>query len=262
MRPSRSAGEETRLRDPSRTSGRRRLTCCSATPGSGKSTSFEAERDALGRNACLLTARDFLALDPSVHPEWREKVLFIDGLDEVRAGSGDARRPLDAIRRCLDTLGRPRFRLSCREADWLGTNDRTSLVGVSPHAGLIVLRLEPLARKDVERILSDRAGVDDAASFIGAATEKGVGGFLENPPVPEHAGRRGDERGRLAGKPSGALRAGVRADGPRAQRGARGRRTGGGRRGYAGGRSTGCSRASVRGAPRFGLRGLRNCGGS
>ena len=99
----------------------------------------------------------------------------------MRAGSGDARRPLDAIRRCLDTLGRPRFRLSCREADWLGTNDRTSLVGVSPHAGLIVLRLEPLARKDVERILSDRAGVDDAASLIGAATEKGVGGFLENP---------------------------------------------------------------------------------
>ena len=30
-------------------------------PGSGKTTSFEAERDALGEEACLVTARDFLA---------------------------------------------------------------------------------------------------------------------------------------------------------------------------------------------------------
>ena len=85
-------------------------------PGSGKSTSFEAEREALGEDACLVTARDFLALEPNAHPEWRGKTLFIDGLDEVRAGSADARTPFDELRRRLDSLGRPRFRLSCREA--------------------------------------------------------------------------------------------------------------------------------------------------
>ena len=113
-------------------------------PGSGKSTSFEAERDALGEDACLATARDFLALEPNAHPEWRGKTLFIDGLDEVRAGSADVRTPFDELRRRLDSLGRPRFRLSCREADWLGPNDRTNLVRVSPDAGLTVLRLDPL----------------------------------------------------------------------------------------------------------------------
>ena len=150
-------------------------------PGSGKSTSFEAEAGALGREALLVTARDFLTLDPSVHPEWRDKVLFIDGLDEVRAGSREARRRLDTIRARLDTLGRPRFRLSCREADWLGANDRTSLVRVSPNASLTVLRLDPLADGDVERILRDGAGVEDAASFVAEARERGGGAFLENP---------------------------------------------------------------------------------
>ena len=149
-------------------------------PGSGKSTSFADECEALGQNACFVTARDFLAFDPSVRPQWREKIIFIDGLDEVRVGSTDVRRPLDAIRRRLDRLGWPRFRLSCREADWLGTNDRTSLVRMSPHA-LTVLRLDPLADEAVERILSARGDIGDASSFVAAAGEKGVGGFLENP---------------------------------------------------------------------------------
>ena len=81
-------------------------------PGSGKSTSFEAECEALGDEARYVTARDFLTFD--LRPEWRSKILFIDGLDEVRAGSGDVRTPFDAIRQKLDYLESPRFRLSCR----------------------------------------------------------------------------------------------------------------------------------------------------
>ena len=150
-------------------------------PGSGKSTSFAAECDALGSAACLFTAHDFRAFDPAAHREWRGKTLFIDGLDEVRAGSRDLRAPLDAIRRCLDSLGWPRFRLSCREADWLGAHDRTSLVRVSPHDSLTVLRLDPLADRHIERILSDRADIEDAVAFMAEANERGVGGFLENP---------------------------------------------------------------------------------
>ena len=100
-------------------------------PGAGKTTAFEIEREALGEQACLVSARDFLTFDPQHHPEWRGKTLFIDGLDEVRAGSSDARTPFDAIRGRLDTLEKPRFRLSSREADWLGANDRNRLEAVS-----------------------------------------------------------------------------------------------------------------------------------
>ena len=150
-------------------------------PGCGKSTSFEAERDGLGEKAYLVTARDFRALDPDAHPEWRGKTLFIDGLDEVRAGGGDARTPLDELRRRIDALGRPRFRLSCREADWLGTNDRVNLAKVSPDAGLTVLRLDPLTNENVEEMLNAHSGIDDPRSFIATATDKGVAGFLENP---------------------------------------------------------------------------------
>ena len=150
-------------------------------PGSGKTTSFEAECKALGDDAHFATARDFLAFDVGAHPEWRGRTIFIDGLDEVRAGGGDARTPLDVLRGRLDALGKPRFRLSCREADWLGANDRTRLATVSQNAGLVLLRLDPLTDDDIERILSARAGIDDPGSFVGTARERGVAGFLANP---------------------------------------------------------------------------------
>ena len=149
-------------------------------PGSGKSTSFEAESTALGEEARLVAARDFLVLEPDAHPEWRGKTLFIDGLDEVRAGGGDARTPFDKLRGRLDALGRPRFRVSCREADWLGTNDRSNLAKVSSDADLSVLRLDPLSDENIEQILTARSGMD-ARSFIATAQEKEVAGLLDNP---------------------------------------------------------------------------------
>ena len=100
-------------------------------PGSGKTTAFDAECNALGESAHFISARDFLTLDLNNHPEWRNKILYIDGLDEIRAGAADARTPFDLVRGRLDRLGRPRFRLSCREADWLGENDRSNLAAVS-----------------------------------------------------------------------------------------------------------------------------------
>ena len=150
-------------------------------PGAGKTTAFAAECKALGEQACLISARDFLTFDPQHHPEWRGKTLFIDGLDEVRAGSSDARTPFDAIRGRLDALGRPRFRLSCREADWLGANDRNRLETVSPNAKVTVLRLNPLTDSDIAQLLKTHLHVDDAEAFIKEANERGIGGLLVNP---------------------------------------------------------------------------------
>ena len=150
-------------------------------PGAGKTTAFKAERDALGESTHLISARNFLALDMDSHPEWRDKTLYIDGLDEIRAGATDARTPFDQVRSRLDRLGRPRFRLSCREADWLGDNDRRNLAAVSQDAQVTVLRLDPLTDWDVGRILNDCPGIDDAQAFVKSAWEQGVEALLKNP---------------------------------------------------------------------------------
>ena len=150
-------------------------------PGAGKTTAFDTECAALGEQACPITARDFLTFDPQGHPEWRGKTLFIDGLDEVRAGVSDARTPFDAIRGRLDALGKPHFRLSCREADWLGVNDRQHLESVSPGETLTVLRLNPLTYSDIAQLLEAHSHVDHAEGFIAEANERGIGDLLRNP---------------------------------------------------------------------------------
>ena len=73
-------------------------------PGAGKSTAFEEERRNDG-NAVEVTARRFIRRSLEAHPEWRGATLLIDGLDEVRAGGGDLREPLDSLVCRLEKLG-------------------------------------------------------------------------------------------------------------------------------------------------------------
>ena len=150
-------------------------------PGSGKSTTFKTEAGCLGAEGIAMSARDFLASDVHSHPEWRGKTLFIDALDEIRVGSGDRREALDSIRRSLDAVGRPPFRISCREADWLGDNDRDNLVMVSPNTSVKILRLDPLTGRDVAQILDAHPDVGSAQGFVSEARERGVDTLLSNP---------------------------------------------------------------------------------
>ena len=151
-------------------------------PGMGKTTAFEMECSALGENACLLSARNFLTFDLSARrTEWESKILFIDGLDEIRAGQTNKMTPFEELRRRLDTLGRPRFRLSCRAADWLGSNDLKHLSDVSPAGNVTVLNLDALRDADIANILSSHYAVSDAASFFDNARERGVKDLLSNP---------------------------------------------------------------------------------
>ena len=149
-------------------------------PGAGKTTEFEREAESLGDDALCLPARDFLAFAETRAGEWSGKTLFIDGLDEVRAGAGDPRSPLDEVRRRLDALGRPRFRLSCRAADWLGS-DLECLRAVSPGETVTVLRLDPLRDRDIEHLLEANLGDAEARRFLKSARERGLSGWLRNP---------------------------------------------------------------------------------
>ena len=149
-------------------------------PGAGKTTVFGAEASRSPESE-FVSARDFLTFDPAHHPEWRERTLLIDGLDEVRAGHADARTPFDEIRTRLDRLGKPKFRLSCREADWLGNNDRERLKAVSPDGEIVVLRLDPLSDAQVRDLASDLLGDPDPAAFFAAASDRGLEPLLGNP---------------------------------------------------------------------------------
>ena len=149
-------------------------------PGAGKTCEFEREVEALGTDALFLSVRDFLAFAETRAGQWSGKTLFLDGLDEVRAGQGDPRVLLDEIRRRLDELGRPRFRLSCRAADWLET-DRERLLAVSPDQTVSVLRLDPLRDPDIEHLLEANLGGAEARRFLKGAREKGLFGWLRNP---------------------------------------------------------------------------------
>ena len=146
-------------------------------PGSGKTIALQ--REAKRNGGRYITARDFLTFDPD--PEWQGKTLFIDGLDEVRAGASEGRTPFDAIRTKLRHARRPRFRLSCREADWFGANDRERLKAVAPNGELLVLRLDPLSDQAVLEILEQNHGVDDPAAFVVEARKRGVEDLLPNP---------------------------------------------------------------------------------
>ena len=149
-------------------------------PGSGKTTSFRAECEQLGDTARFIPARDFLVYE-STPDELRGRTLFIDGLDEVRAGASDIQSPFDRIRGLLKRLGRPPFRISCREADWLGENDRQKLELVAKDSTVAALRLDPLTPADIENILRESLAVTDPEGFVEQAHERGVDGLLPNP---------------------------------------------------------------------------------
>ena len=145
-------------------------------PGAGKTEAFKREAEA---PEDYVTARDFLTLGE--HPRSNGAPLFIDALDERRAGLSDGSTPLDKIRKKLIQLGRPRFRLSCREADWFGANDRQHLKAVSPDGGISVIRLDPLPEKEVSEVLRKNLEISDPARFIASANEQSIGDLLSNP---------------------------------------------------------------------------------
>ena len=148
-------------------------------PGSGKTTAFEREQhETPGAN--LVTARDLRTRYGIRQPSGVE-TLFVDGLDEARAGGGDPLGPFDEIRGELRGLAPPRLRISCRELDWLGENDRTHLSKVVPGEELFVLRVEPLSPDEQRRIVEAQSEIPDAEAFLAEAAERGVGGLLSNP---------------------------------------------------------------------------------
>jgi hypothetical protein len=118
-------------------------------PGAGKTHVFTHAAKADG--ARFIKARAFLSLPAST---LAGQPLFIDGLDEQRAGRSD-RGIIDALVAKLFEVNPPKVRVSCRVADWLGDSD---LAGLQPffdqHGETAVLLLQSLDRAEQLAVLA------------------------------------------------------------------------------------------------------------
>ncbi len=147
-------------------------------PGMGKSTEFDAATRGID-GTHLTSARRFIRSNLDRHPEWRKGTIFVDGLDEMRVSGGDPRAVLDKIIYGLEALGIPKFRLSCRSANWLGSGDRKELGPLSGSEEIPVLQLNPLNNDSIREIVSQRG--QDANTFLQQAREHGMDALLGNP---------------------------------------------------------------------------------
>jgi len=145
-------------------------------PGAGKSHLFREFAQLSGGR--YVTARAFLVTPPRA----RGEILFIDGLDERRAGRGD-RDTVDALVEKLFAVAPCQVRISCRAADWLGESDLASLRPYFEQSGEpMVLGLEKLSDDERRTVLSAHGmTADESVAFLREAEERGLDEFLENP---------------------------------------------------------------------------------
>ena len=151
-------------------------------PGAGKTELFRSEAEAEAKknqSSIYITARNFITLGND--SDWQNKTLFIDGLDEMRAGTHDGRTPLDKIRKILRKSKCKRFRISCRGADWFGSNDKIHLEAVLTGPKVKILHLDPLSDTQIREFLKQVCKIDNIDEFIDAAQDSGIQYLLGNP---------------------------------------------------------------------------------
>jgi predicted NACHT family NTPase len=146
-------------------------------PGAGKTHLFRETATAEG--ARLLKARDFLNTPAE---RLSGEALFIDGLDEKRAGRGD-QNTIDDLLAKFFAVNPARARISCRAADWLGESDEAALRPFFERSGeLPILLLTNLSTNEQVSVLeSQSVERGRAKAFLSEAEERGLGDFLENP---------------------------------------------------------------------------------
>ncbi len=146
-------------------------------PGAGKSTAFEIEKNATEGE--LISIAKFVSDDPD--PAWQGKTLYLDGLDETRASGSDNSILLE-VRARLRKLGKLRFRIACRAADWFGSTDCQEIADISQDGQLDVYALVPLNGSEIQEILrQNHEEIPDPETFVERAHELGLESLLDNP---------------------------------------------------------------------------------
>jgi predicted NACHT family NTPase len=142
-------------------------------PGAGKTHLFTEAAAGGGKR---VTTRDFLNI-PSFPPN---TVLFIDALDESRAGRGD-QGTIDAVVKKLFEVKPKKVRISCRESDWLGKTDLAAFQSYFDQCGgCVVLALEQLT-PDEQRAVLTAENIPNPDEFLEQARERDLDDLLGNP---------------------------------------------------------------------------------
>lgn len=149
-----------------------------ADPGAGKTDAFKTLSESEG--GFYTTARDFVELSS---PDDQNPLIFIDGLDEMTAGNTPGSTALGKIRSRLQQLGTPKFRISCREADWRGNTDSAALQRLVGDDNFLELHLAPLTREQTRSLIShwQSSNDEDAEGFMHEAERRDLEGLLDNP---------------------------------------------------------------------------------
>ncbi|MGW1419108.1 hypothetical protein ACWAT4_03190 [Bradyrhizobium manausense] len=143
-------------------------------PGSGKSHLFD-ERARAARTDVYST-RTFLNT-PNFEPN---AILFIDALDERRAGRNDS-TTIDLIVQKLTAARPQKVRLACREHDWLGGTDLAAFHPIfSASGGHVVLSLQALTSSEQQTLLQQH-GIGDPVNFLAEAAARDLADLLLNP---------------------------------------------------------------------------------
>jgi hypothetical protein len=145
-------------------------------PGAGKTTSLKVEAAAC--NGCYLKIDEFV--DSDIDPSWNGKTLFLDGLDEIRAGNLEG-SILTKVCKQLKRMSCPKFRVACRAAEWNGELDRSTLNAALNGEQIEEFSLLLLAELGVAEILLKNHHCADPQAFIRAARLHGVEALLFNP---------------------------------------------------------------------------------
>jgi len=145
-------------------------------PGMGKTTLFNEA----AQGYCI-TVRNFL-----VNPKCTTREpIYLDALDEYRAIESGKDASAE-VARVLCSLKRPKFRLSCRAADWYGSIDQNVLRQASESSRVVVLELLPLSRDEILNILKEKAPkISDPFSFLEEVAAAGLEKLLGNPQTLE-----------------------------------------------------------------------------
>lgn len=142
-------------------------------PGLGKTTSFiQASKDE--PNAVFIPIGEFLAYsNPS---QYKDKVLYLDGLDEQRS-KHRGRGVMDALIAQIKLAGASKIRIACRTAEWHSEQDLNALEYSIPGSQIVQLALQPLTKRDWPKLIEGQ----DTRNFIEGATAHELQVFLSNP---------------------------------------------------------------------------------